>query len=242
MTQYCPQCSVFNIYVAMIQVERLEYFCGSCGQYYQYDYINDVWYCLGQTRGANNMAYGRRRFYNTNRSSTSADSFGTVTVTWNPDIEAYECCFPFNQQFIDWIKSQIPVNKRSYDYDRSRPAGQQHKWMFEQFTLENVILPMLHATFPAAVFKVLDKKKVDEYNQGYKKPTVPVDKNKLKEEFHTLIREAGVPTDIPDRKQYLKAAMFYHPDRNPDNASKMSRLNQLWTEVFVEREQEQQSA
>lgn len=180
------------------------------------------------------MPYPKRKGFH-------SSDYGTVTVTWNPDIEAYECTFPYNQNFIDLIKSQIPTNERSLDFDRSRPQHERYKWMFSQRALETVLLPLMRATFPHSRFSVTDKKKVDEYNQGYKPPTIPIDKDSLKREFRQIVQSVGVSLEQTDRKQYLKAAMFLHPDRNssPEAAKQMSRLNEIWSTVFVEKTEEE---
>ena len=120
------------------------------------------------------------------------------------------------------------------DFDRSR--NPQYKWLFDQVTLETAILPMMKAMFTSCRFVMVDKAKVDEYNKGFVQAKV-VDTNALKQEFRALVTEAGIDTELPDRKQYLKAAMYYHPDRRPELAAKMSRLNEIWSTVFVVKEQ-----
>lgn len=168
------------------------------------------------------------------RSTQNTTPHGDIHITWNPDIEAYETSFPYNELFINWIKSNIPTNKRSMDYDSSRTP--KYKWMFEQTTLETVILPMMRAMFTSCKFVIVDKAKVEEYNKGFQQ-SIPIDKDKLKQEFRALVIAAGIDTELSDRKQYLKAALYYHPDRNPAMAAQMSRLNEIWTTVFVEKEQ-----
>lgn len=162
--------------------------------------------------------------------------YGNISATWNPDVEGYETIFPYNQAFIDFIKKNIPGNDRHMDYDNSRTP--KYIWIFKQQVLESIIWPMLKATFTRATFKLLDKAKVDEYNKGFIPPKAPIDKDKLKQEFRALIIAAGISTELPDKKQYLKAAMFYHPDRNNGNSDKMARLNEIWSTVFAPREVE----
>jgi len=191
--------------------------------------------CFIQNWVSKMTRYGKRGNFQSNPNQTH----GTVNITWNPDIEAYDVSFPYNETFINWIKTQIPTNKRNLDFDRSR--NPQYIWQFEETTMDTVIMPMMRAIFTGAVFKIIDKKKVDEYNQGFKQPSVPVDTESLKIEFRKLVTAARVPTDIPDKKQYLRAAMFYHPDFHPERAREMSRLNEIWTTVFVQKEQEAQN-
>ena len=175
--------------------------------------------------------------YKSSTYTAPAPNYG-VNITWNPDIEAYETSFPYNENFINWIKTNIPVSKRSLDYDATRKP--KYKWLFEQATLETVVLPMMRLIFTNSVFKIVDKAKVEEYNKGFQPPKKPIDSNALRMEFAALVKEAGISTELTERKQYLKAAMYYHPDRNPENAAKMSRLNEIWSTVFVAKQQEQE--
>lgn len=161
-----------------------------------------------------------------------------INIIWNPDIEAYETSWPYNQKFIDWIKKNIPTNKRSMDFDALR--NPKYKWIFEKEILETVILPLMKKMFFVGYkFTIIDKAKVDEYNQGFQQGTA-IDRDALSKEFRQLVTEAGIDTTLPDRKQYLRAAMYYHPDRRPELAAKMSRLNEIWTTVFEPRIAEQQ--
>ena len=167
-------------------------------------------------------------------------SGGIINIIWNPDIEAYETSFPYNKEFIEWIKSNINTNDRTLDFDRSR--NPQYKWLFKEATFDKTILPVMKLLYFPEIqgfkYKIITREKVEEYNKNFVQ-TPKVDTDALKIEFHKIVQDAGISLELPARKQYLRAAMFYHPDRNPDKAHIMSRLNEIWTTVFEPKQQEQ---
>ena len=160
---------------------------------------------------------------------SSNSMYGTVTAQWVPQVNAYKCHFPFNKSFIELIKTKVPSNERSYD-----PAD-NHAWYISEHFFD-ALLPIMRATFGNCAFSIVDKKKVEEYNQGCA-TTAVVSTDKLAEEFFQMLEKASL---TPDRsaleekmvkRDYLRAAKFYHPDYHPEFASEMSRLNELWANL-----------
>jgi hypothetical protein len=134
---------------------------------------------------------------------------------------------------VETIKAKVPSNERNYDPDNN------HAWFLSE-QWYTALLPLMEALFQDCQFNIIDKKKVEEYSQGaatsYLEPT-----EKMVADFKALIIVA-VPTTPENgefnklplnevQKYYRKAALYYHPDRNPQFASEMTRLNQLFMEL-----------
>ena len=222
-SQLYVRCIICNISQFHTEVSPFSGICITCVNKRQYQQAYNVY-----QQGSIQMP----RYKNTNSNSTS----GKISCIWNPDIEAYEVSFPYNDDFIKWIKTNINTNDRSLDFDRNR--NPQYKWLFKEQVFDSILLPMMkNVFFPHGKYTIIDKVKVEEYNKGFVQ-TVAIDTDALKIEFHKLVSEAGVSLELPPRKQYLRAAMYYHPDRNPDKAHLMSRLNEIWSTVFEPKQQE----
>jgi hypothetical protein len=167
------------------------------------------------------------------RKHTSTEAFGTVHAQWIPQIDAYKVEIPQNDKLRDLltalIREKVPVSDRELNTD------EENVWYFRADVFD-ALLPILKAVYRNCAFNILDKATVDQYNQGLHSTQIVLPEQ-LAEEFFRLIEKAGVTphrSTLDQRvvkKDYLRAAMFYHPDRNPNGAGYMSRLNALWSDL-----------
>lgn len=159
-----------------------------------------------------------------------------VEMIWKPDLGAYQVCFPFDKTMLEFLKAKIPSGFRTPDYDDN---GKFRSWLIDKDYAE-ALLDVLKIKFRHCTFTVITKEKVDEYSQGALL-TVQFDPNISLRTFAKLLQDAGVTNSIEPKwteltileatKMYRKAAMYYHPDRNPQLAAEMSNLNKAWTEL-----------
>lgn len=155
--------------------------------------------------------------------------YATVTLTWNPTISAYNLKFNdfVTKELIDILKLAIPGSDRSYD-------PKTKTWTFTEPHYD-----FIHHLMEQKYQKVITytKEKIEEQYKQFTNAVAPINTESLLGTFVKLVNEAGItiPNDIKDgkaaRKAYLRAAMFYHPDRNPDRAGDMSKLNEAWTNL-----------
>lgn len=161
--------------------------------------------------------------------------YGTVNIQWVPAANAYKLQFPFilqdniTKNFVELIKAKVPSNERSYD------PQDNHAWYLTEPFYE-AFLPIMKAMFTNCTFNIIDKAKVEEFNQGQAYSAV-VSTDKLAEEFFQLLEQAGLQPNretveiVAVKRDYLRAARHYHPDINPAFAGEMSRLNELWSNL-----------
>ena len=167
------------------------------------------------------MAYRYRRSYR------SYDSKKAIDAKWNPDIDAYKVKFPYNENFIELIKKSVPDSEREYD-------AFEKKWTIATKYFEDMLLPAAKILWPTADFTIIDRKEVEKFNQGQRNAPQVIAPEVLAEKFYQMLEKAGLSVDRKSsefariRKIYLKAAMYYHPDRNKGDGVQMSELNYLW--------------
>lgn len=159
-----------------------------------------------------------------------------VEMIWKPDLGAYQVRFPFDKTMVDFLKAKIPSGFRTPDYD---DEGKFRSWLIDKDYAE-ALLDVLKIRFRYVPFTVITKEKVDEYNQGAHL-AVQYDPNISLRVFAKLLHDAGVTngtepkwtelTILEATKMYRRAALYYHPDRNPQLAAEMSSLNKVWTEL-----------
>ena len=159
-----------------------------------------------------------------------------VEMIWKPDLGAYQVRFPYDKTMIEFLKSKIPSGYRTPDYDEN---GKFRFWLIDKDYAE-ALLDILKIKFKNIPFTVITKEKVDEFNQG-SHLTIQTDPNISLRIFAKLLHDAGVTngtepewtklTILEVTKLYRKAAMYYHPDRNPQLAAEMSNLNKAWSEL-----------
>jgi hypothetical protein len=173
--------------------------------------------------------YNARRKRRSSNYSTRA--YGTVHAQWIPQVDAYKIDLPSNEKLRDLlaalIREKVPVADRELNTDN------QYTWYLKEDVFD-ALLPILKAVYKDCVFNVIDKATVDQYNQGMTQTQVVLPE-KLAEEFFRIVEKAGVVAHRDSleakvvKKDYLRAAMYFHPDVNKYGGVYMSRLNELWS-------------
>lgn len=149
---------------------------------------------------------------------------------WNPQINMYVLKFDSDKMFVDFLKKTVPGNMRDYD-------SQTREWFLHDsyyagiYALAEAILKPKGYNFYA-----FTRTKAEEFNQP-EQQIVPV--KTYFAEFVNLAQNAGeTVTETIDMsaasKLYRKLAMYYHPDRSPNDpnqADAMARLNVAWKEL-----------
>ena len=156
----------------------------------------------------------------------------SISFIWDASVQAYRLNLSWDgkttENIISVIKGFIPSGER--DYDPSTKTWWVKESYFEG--IKKVILTY----YPNA--HVVEKSD-ETWQSNFGKSSLPSETD-LTFKFTKLISEAEILPPalpcpairwefIPIQKLYRKAALFYHPDRNPDFASKMSELNETWT-------------
>lgn len=240
----CPQCYCGLDWDLLNRRGRcMSLACKYYGKSFAEDFFIN-WAPIGPTLGINRTAQStsqmqqqaQMRHAQYKRKSTSTPVYygnQTITAQWIPSAGVYECHFPFHETFIALIKSKVPVSDRDYDPNKN------HAWYFTEPYFD-ILLPIMRAMFDGATFHVIDRKKVDEYNQGQNIHVATISSDQMATEFFTLLERAALtpPKETKDRSQikkfYLRAARYYHPDFNPNGAEDMSRLNELWSNLTTQ--------
>lgn len=168
------------------------------------------------------MARSRRSYYSSSRQKSY-----TASIVWDNIIQAYRVNFSYNKAIVDLLKSTIPASDRDY-----KPK-ENHTWVIHEKYFEP-IRELLEAKFGKHNVNILEKEesqqKWEEFN-NYIFQAKAINYSDEITKFVGLLREAGIQFDINCSdgklalKAYRRAAMFFHPDRNPDFAGKMSELN-----------------
>jgi hypothetical protein len=144
-----------------------------------------------------------------------------ASFIWDGLAGVYKLHFDFSKEFIDLIKATIPSSHRSYD-----PGSKT--WIIDEHFYDP-ILAMLKAKFTNV--HTVSKQEVEERQKEYQVVTTVTDTDKELKIFTDLLKEAGISFDVHEKdgakalKAYRRAALFYHPDRNPEKAKDMSSLN-----------------
>jgi DnaJ-like protein len=209
--------------------------CPNCGWQMNYNGVN---YCkCNPKRSYIKVVSGTKVINMSNNYSTRE-----ATLIYEEAIASY--CFQFtkgfNKSVIDIIKAGIPTN------ERTTTGPPERKWYFAEKYFNLVKLALDGAGFTIKIITKEDIEKLrqeqakhqEEAKQYYMKPAgVSIDEELQK--FYKLI----VPPEIcpiinfeqiknwtktEAVKAYRRAAMFYHPDRNPNAAKQMSELNSTW--------------
>lgn len=159
----------------------------------------------------------------------------SAQIIWDVKTGLYKCTFPIfwklksHKDFIDVLKKSIPSGERSYD-----PVT--HEWYIEEKWF--LLVKQLSEAVFGSVY-TYEKQTASNWTagQGALRAT---DTNADLKVFDELLRAAGVVTNGTDIKTlslaeaiklYRRAALAFHPDRNPNGATDMSRLNEVFTRL-----------
>lgn len=141
-----------------------------------------------------------------------------VRVWWDPAIQAYRLASPYNKDFVEGLKKQIPYSDRSFDPDTKI-------WTF----VERQLAPV------QAFFKLLGvqatiitRAQAEQASQST--PAGPQRGAAIAEIALTFMRTAGPDAML---KAYRAAAMSLHPDRG-GSMDQMSALNAAWDRIQKE--------
>lgn len=214
----CPRCNSIRWYYI---TDLLTYQCADCKYRITLEEIYD-------------MAYKRRWNYNS-RSNTC----GSAKITWSPTegVYVFSCqpnfLNPATKLFFDILKNSIPSSDRTYD-----PIT--HEWRFLDIHFDKV--KMLAEAAPFSPIDVFTKEKAEEYTRGTtgSKPKISIDQ--YENRFNEIIKDINLqPADFNTvdfntvNKVYRRACMLLHPDRNPQGAELMSKLNEAWAAIKEEK-------
>lgn len=182
------------------------------------------------------MAYSYPRYRNTiNREPQQ------TSIMWDEASQSYKCIFAINfnnprhKDFLNIIKMMIPANERIYDPVIKNQVAVEHPWFIHEKWYD-IVLGLAQGAFG----EVFTFKKPE----GFEFSTAQYNPAEDYNVFKTILAEAGIisangngdaqlkSAPLSDvTKLYRKAAMMLHPDRNPNNATKMSQLNEVWARL-----------
>ena len=213
VTKICPGCN------KPVSHQELAHFKGIC--YNCYQRIKQVSAFISNRASGVNMPFGTKSRFR-QKSPYHSD---TANIVWKPEIDAYECEFPYKPEFIEFIKAKVPSGFRT-DRKEVSGSGARHLWYFSKDWLEDIILPIMNAMYPGIKINMVTKAKVDEYNQG-SQINIVESQDKVYQDFKQLITIAipGTPSNGDFEKLglkeiitlYRKACLYYHPDRHPED-------------------------
>jgi hypothetical protein len=153
----------------------------------------------------------------------------SVTLSWNPQLGAYNLKFNafVTKELIDILKLAIPSSDRSYE-------PKTKTWTFTESHYD-FVLHLMESKYKTVI--TYSKEKIEEEYKKFQNTAAPVDPKTQLGIFVKLVNAAGIAIGMEEkdpkvaRKAYLRAAMFYHPDRNPERSKDMSSLNEAWTNL-----------
>lgn len=152
-----------------------------------------------------------------------------ASINWTPSAGVYTLQFDFTtKEFIELLKMIIPSSDRSYD-------PKTKSWFVSESHFDDLKL-LFESKFTNV--KTTTKAQVEEHFKGFENNFArPVDTNKELTTFLNYVQEAGIPFDRDSKdgalaqKAYRRAAMYFHPDRNPARAKDMSALNEAFNNL-----------
>jgi hypothetical protein len=180
------------------------------------------------------MSYRRRSYYNENWKQNTKT---IVSVHWSNLYPAYDITFSNTyhwdemQVLISWIK-KIPYGER----DCSVSIGSNGKNIWTWNFIEKYVEPFNMMVSMMENFELDFIKKPEAQNDLYAPRFIPTEV--LLDKFKEI---TGVNISTFDysgsKKVYRGACLRLHPDRNPDDpnsSDKMSKLNEVWTNLEVQ--------
>lgn len=143
------------------------------------------------------------------------------------------------QPMLNVFKTMVPATFRSYD-----PATYKWETTIEYWNAYTLIVKAAGFTLKELAEPVgpnvnVPKDYADNFYRAPEPPQKQVrDKYTLQQEFEVLLLQAGTFYTFADlndvnkaKSFYRKAALALHPDRNNGDGSKMSSLNEIWTQL-----------
>ena len=161
----------------------------------------------------------------------------TARLIYEPSLQGYSLSFSYNAAIIEFVKKAIPSHKRTYDpatktwyfgseyFDIIRTLFDGHRnYTLTIVTQAEVEQKMREAEEASAHNWQPAQYSIEDTLQQFVQLLLPVsiDKNG---DFDKEVKNWSKNEAV---KAYRKAALFYHPDRNKGDGSKMSELNSTW--------------
>lgn len=142
-------------------------------------------------------------------------------IWWDVNVAVYRISTPYSPEFVAFLKNQIPASDRAYD-------STSKQWTFTEKYLDPVRFIAEKIWASHSEVNVVDKQHAEDASKANLSRTPTGVLNDTLVEFMRLISYDAA------KAAYRKAAVELHPDRNPTDDGKMSRLNAAWTRIEKE--------
>lgn len=179
------------------------------------------------------MAYGRKKYkYNSTHGGPA-----TASIIWESAAQAYKVTFTYNAEVVSFLKGTIPASDRTWEPDIKAWFITERYFLLIKIFLEGKGFRL--TTFSKEEATEFQKQQEEQHNYGAIHRQ-SVDVNTEFRKFSDLIQKARIPVldmdslkkdEILAKQLYRKAALAFHPDRNPEGASLMSELNTTWDKL-----------
>ena len=156
----------------------------------------------------------------------------TILVRWVPELDAYKVILPLTDVRTEFLKpflqEKIPPGICTYD-------PEEKVWYWTEDVLDTM-MGIFKKIFSNCRFNIVSKEDVNKYNQG-SHHVVVMSIEQVLDKFYSLLETAGLKPNrkemelVKVKKWYQRAALYFHPDRNPSGAREMSDLNEAWTNL-----------
>jgi hypothetical protein len=140
-------------------------------------------------------------------------------IWWDESAGAYVVSISYNQNFVDGVKQYIPAGSRTYDT--------QTKFWHIAENYGEFVRKLAESKFGAGGVSFTSRTATSQ--QRTYSPLANGDST----EVAILAFFNLVPYDAAKRC-FLLAAQSLHPDKNPENGEKMTKLNVLWSRIEKE--------
>ena len=166
--------------------------------------------------------------YASRQQNYSSASATRCRIQWDEDVDAYIVSTPYSPQFVEFIKLAIPVSDRAWHQDTK-------VWYVKEAYFQ-VLCDVAKRVWPLAnEVTIVDKATVQAHQaaQQAQQQSTNYQMNsvaKAKLDFVMAEFVSLLPNDAL-KAAYRAAATALHPDKNNNDGTKMSRLNELWTRI-----------
>lgn len=171
------------------------------------------------------MAYRRQSRWNNDYYASKVQ----VLISWdNVTNSAYKLRFDKIGNHWDKVKAIIEIIKGSIPYSQREYDADTKTWYIGEKFIQSIkscceAIPDFEVTFaekPAEVFASQMHSTEEDLNEFKRLLSF------AHIDFDTSINDPSLATKV-----YRKAAMYMHPDRNPNMADEMSKLNAIWARL-----------